>query len=330
MLKLKHMKGIVNYTALILIITTIFYSCDDFIEKEIVNESISLLSPKNNLLTIQPTHTFWWDLLDGAEVYNLQIVEGTFSAVTYLVLDTTTNKNKFDVTLYPGSFQWRVRGENNGGVTDYATFNFVVDSTLDIGSIQLELLSPGITEITNSDSITFTWEALSSADSYDIEIHEGAWSNPYSTPSPISGTSYSERLPEGTYVWAVSGFNNTTLTSTPFANPPRNLVIDTTTPDIASLILPEHDSLVIDTFNTYTWTQAANTGQGTPTSLTDKIYFYSDSGITVLSGFPQTIPSGTTQYIDSLGSGNYFWKVETEDDAGNVAEMTTLRKVRIQ
>ena len=82
------MKEIVKYTALFLILATGFFSCDDFVEKDIDNEVISLLSPKNNLLTIQPTHTFWWDLLDGAEVYNMQIVEGTFSAVTYSDLGT--------------------------------------------------------------------------------------------------------------------------------------------------------------------------------------------------------------------------------------------------
>ncbi|PCI94574.1 MAG: hypothetical protein COB15_13715 [Flavobacteriales bacterium] len=305
------------------------FSCDDFVEKDIENEAISLLSPKNNLLTIQPTHTFWWDLLEGAEVYNMQIVEGTFSAVTYLVLDTTINNNKFSVTLYPGSFQWRVRGQNNGGETHYTTFNLTIDSTLDISNIHVPLSLPLDNEITNSDSITFTWQSITGADVYNIEIHDGAWGTQYSTPASMTATTYTEVLPEGIYVWAVSGFNNTTLTSTPFENPPRSLTIDTTTPGIAILNLPNHNDLLFDTLNTYTWTQDANTGGGTPTALTDKIYFYSDSGTTIIAGFPKPITSGTTQYVDSIGV-DHFWKVETEDAAGNVAYMTNLRKARIQ
>lgn len=322
------MKKILRYSSLFLIIAALLYSCDDFVEPDIDNEVVNLLSPKNNLLTIQPTHTFWWDLLDGAEVYNMQIVEGTFSAVTYLVLDTTIKKNKFDVTLYPGSFQWRVRGENNGGETDYTTFNLVIDSTLDISSIQMTLLSPGVTEITNSDSITFTWQSISNADVYNIEIHDGAWGNQFSAPASQAATTYSQVFPEGTYVWAVSGFNNTTLTSTPFANPPRTLIIDTTAPDVTALIVPAHNDVLNDTINTYTWSQAASTGGGTPTALIDKIYFYSDSGSTII-GSAVTIPTGTFQYKDSIGQDHY-WKVETEDAAGNVAVLSEIRKVQIQ
>ena len=104
MLKLKQMKKIVNYTALILIISTVFYACDDIIEDDIKNESISLLAPKNNLRTVQLTHTFWWDWLEGAETYNMQIVEGTFSSAINFVLDTMVNKNKFDATYIVSIF----------------------------------------------------------------------------------------------------------------------------------------------------------------------------------------------------------------------------------
>lgn len=322
------MKKIVNYTALVLIISTVFYACDDFIEEDIENESVSLLAPRNNLTTIQLTHTFWWDWLEDAEIYNMQIVEGSFSSAINFVLDTTVSKNKFDVTLYPGTFQWRVRGENNGSVTDYTTFNLVIDSTLDISSLQVVLNSPVVDEITNNDSVFFSWTGLSNVDEYYIEIHENdLLGASVLSPTLVNETAFSKVLNEGTYLWGVLGRNLITGSSTNLET--RTLIIDTTSPNIASLILPEHDSILLDTFNTYTWTQAANTGQGTPTELTDKIYFYSDSGSTIIAGFPKLISVGTTQYIDSIGIDHY-WKVETEDAAGNVAEMTTLSKVRIQ
>lgn len=320
------MKKIAKYTTLLLVIATTFFACDDFIEEDIENEVINLLAPKNNLLTIQPTHTFWWDFINGAEVYNMQMVEGSFTSVTYLVLDTTIKNNKFDMTLYPGSFQWRVRGENNGGVTDYTTFSFRIDSSQDISSIPIQLNMPINNEKTNIDSVNFSWGSLMSADVYFIEIENITTGAIVLSPTQTLLPNFSKRLDEGTYTWGVSGRNQLTGTSTALAT--RTLTVDITNPNIAILNSPAHNDLLADTLNTYTWTQQPNVGAGTPTVLTDKIYFYSDSGLTApILIVP--IPSGITQYTGSIG-GDHFWKVETEDEAGNVAVMTTLRKVIIQ
>ena len=78
------MKKTLKIIALFLMITTIFVACDDFVEPDIDNEVVNLLAPANNLTTIQLTHTFWWDHIDGAEAYNMQIVEGTFCLQGYI------------------------------------------------------------------------------------------------------------------------------------------------------------------------------------------------------------------------------------------------------
>jgi hypothetical protein len=200
---------------------------------------------------------------------------------------------------------------------------------LDISSIPVPLSLPLNNLITNNDSVIFTWQSIPNADAYNIEINDGSWGTPYSTPGSISSTTYTEVLPEGTYVWAVSGFNNTTLTSTAFANPPRSLIIDTTAPDTVTLIYPNHNEILGDTIpHTYSWTQAAQIGGGTPTDLVDYIYFYSDSGISII-GSAIPIPTGTYQHTDSIGY-NHYWRVLTEDAANNVSALTDLRKVIIQ
>jgi hypothetical protein len=319
------MKKIVKYTLLILIISTTFYACDDFIEEDIENDSISLLSPKNNLTTVQLTHTFWWDLLDGAEVYNMQIVEGKFSAVTYLVLDTTISKNKFDVTLYPGSFQWRVRGENNGGVTDYSTFNLVIDSTLDISSLQVVLNSPADNFITNSLTVPLAWQSLLNADDYLVEVHQDTWNGAtVLNPQITSATSYTATLSEGVLVWGIQARNSTSGTSTMFST--RTLTIDSSAPNSPSFVAPIHNSTANNGYNTYSWTQGANTG----TALTDQISFYSDvAGTLLLSGYPVTLPAGITTHSDSLVTGTYYWDVQSTDAAGNIGPLSSLNTVVI-
>lgn len=320
------MKKIVNYTALILIISTVFYACDDFIEEDIDNESISLLAPKNNLTTVKLTHTFWWDWLEGAETYNMQIVEGTFSSAVNFVMDTLVSKNKFDVTLYPGTFQWRVRGENNGGVTDYSTFNVVIDSTLDIGSLQVVLSTPADNFITNSLTVSLAWQSLLNADDYQVEIHQDTWAGAtVLNPQITSSTNYTATLPEGVLVWGVQARNATSGTSTVFST--RTVTIDTTAPNSPNLVAPVHGATVASSgYNTYSWTQGPNTG----TALTDRISFYSDAaGTVLLNGYPVTIPSGTLTHSDSLVTGTYYWDVQSTDAAGNVGPYSNLNTVII-
>ena len=316
------MKTILKIISLFLIISTLLFACDDFVEPNIDNETVNLLAPANNLTTIQLTHTFWWDFLEGAEVYNMQIVEGTFSAVTSLALDTIITDNKFDVTLYPGSFQWRVRGENNGGETDYTIFSFVIDSTLDISSLQVVLNSPSDNVIMNNTNVTLGWNSLLNADDYLIEAHLTTWAGTtVFGPQIENSTSLTTTLPEGVIVWGVQARNTASGTSSMFST--RTLTIDTTNPGAISLVTPVDNAVLSDIFNTYTWTQPADAG----TDLTDDIYFYSDAAGTTL--FKSAQATGTS-YQDSLGVGTYYWAVQSTDAAGNIGIFSNLRRVVIQ
>lgn len=307
---------------LLSLLSVITFACDDFIEKNIDNKAVILNSPANNLTTIQLTHTFWWDLLEGAETYNMQIVEGSFSSVTALLLDSNITTNKFDYTLYPGVFQWRVKGINNGSETYYTTFTLTIDSSLDITSQQVIISSPVDNIITNNDSVTFSWNSLLNADDYLVEIHQNNWSGSLVFgPQIVNGTSFSTILAEGTFDWGIQARNQTSNTSTSFSI--RTITIDTTSPNVVTLVSPADNSTLTDTYNTYTWTQGANTG----TALTDNIFFYSDTAGTNII---KSVPASGTSHQDSLGLGVHYWAVQSTDAAGNIGPKSNVRKVIIQ
>lgn len=316
------MKKILKYILLLILPATLLFACEDFIEEDIDSETISLLAPANNLTSIQLTHTFWWDWLDGAESYNMQLVEGSFTSVTKFLLDTTITKNKFQHTLYPGSFQWRVKGMNNGSETYFTTFSLTIDSSLDISSQQIILSSPTDNYITNNPNITFNWNSLLNADDYLIEVHENTFSGSLIYgPQVTASTSHNATLPEGTLIWGVQGRNSTSNTSTSFST--RTLTIDTTSPAIVTLVSPADNATLNDVYNTYTWNQGVNTG----TTLTDDIYFYSDASATNLV---KTMQAVGTSHQDSLGIGTYYWRVQSTDAAGNIGPASNIRKVTIQ
>ena len=253
----------------------------------------------------------------------MQVVEGSFSAATKFVLDTTITTNKFTYTLYPGTFQWRVRGENNGYETYYTTYSLVIDSSLNITSQQVILTGPTDMLITNNNSVTFNWNTLLNADDYLLEVHQNTWSGSIVFgPQVVSTNTYTATLPEGILVWGVQARNAISNSSTSFST--RTITVDTTSPGVVTLVAPADNAVLSDVYNTYSWTQGANTG----TALTDVIYFYDDAGATLLNKSVQ-ISSGTT-HQDSLGVGTYYWAVQSTDAAGNIGPFSALRKVVIQ
>ena len=306
---------------LLFIFTVCFQSCDDLIVEDIENERIMLLAPSNNLTTSRLSHTFWWDILDGAENYNMQLVEGSFGSVTQFILDTNLANNKFDYTLYPGSFQWRVKGLNNGGETYYTTFNLTIDSSLNISNQQLILSAPTDNFITNNDYVTFSWNSLLNADDYLIEVHENTWSgNLVHGPQVTTNLSYSTTLPEGTHVWGVQARNSSSNSSTAFST--RTVTIDTTSPNIVTLNTPLDNATLSNTFHSYTWTQGSNSG----TAISEVIYFYSDAGATNLVKSANAVGSS---HSDSLGLGTFYWRVQSTDAAGNIGSMSVIRQFTI-
>lgn len=318
------MKKTHKYNVLLFLFSLFLFACNDFIETDIEKETVKLLTPGNNLTTVQLTHTFWWDWIDGVEEYNIQIVEGTFSSAISFVLDSTITANKFTYTLYPGNFQWRVKGLNNGYETMYTTYNLVIDSTLDISSLSVILSTPSDNFITNNDNITFSWNSLLNSDDYLLEVHQTSWSGGIVYgPQVEVNVSHNTTLLEGTYIWGVQGRNSTSNTSTSFST--RTLTIDTTPPNPVVLNLPTDNATLTNIYNSYSWTQGSNIG----TALTDVIYFYDDAAGTTLNKSIQ-LNVGITTVQDSLGIGTYYWAVQSTDEAGNIGGFSSLRKVIIQ
>ena len=54
-------------------------SCTDFVEKDISKKTVAILAPPDGYVTYSVTLTFWWQEIDGAENYSLQVVRPDFS-----------------------------------------------------------------------------------------------------------------------------------------------------------------------------------------------------------------------------------------------------------
>lgn len=93
--------------------------CAEILEKSVTNKQVELSAPYNNLVTTDSIQTFYWQPVDGADSYQLQVVSPNFDSIAKLIVDTTIHSNIFPLTMSMGQYQWRVRAFNGSSTTSF-------------------------------------------------------------------------------------------------------------------------------------------------------------------------------------------------------------------
>ncbi|MBL7884740.1 MAG: hypothetical protein JNL69_11770, partial [Bacteroidia bacterium] len=132
------LKTLFSFFIVILALT----SCENFIETDLANKSIHVLSPIDNYVSPNFSITFWWNKVEGAEGYELQIVRPNFAIIQQLVLDTTIISNQFSYSLHPGVYQWRIKAKNSTSSTNYQVYNLSIDSSLNLANQSVITILP--------------------------------------------------------------------------------------------------------------------------------------------------------------------------------------------
>lgn len=119
-----------NYKLLLFIgFISFILGCSDIFEKDISEEEMFLQAPADNFISYDGNILFWWEYLEGAENYDLQVVSPDFDKIEKLLLDSTVSVNKFQQTFPVGKYQWRVSGINNQSATSWYWRSFSVVDT---------------------------------------------------------------------------------------------------------------------------------------------------------------------------------------------------------
>jgi len=87
--------------------------CEDGFENDLTGEKVQLLAPANNVISEDSLQTFYWEPLDGATAYQVQIVSPRFDSIIRLETDTLTSRNQIKFQLRIGQYSWRVKAINN-------------------------------------------------------------------------------------------------------------------------------------------------------------------------------------------------------------------------
>jgi len=302
---------------LLSLLCLVLFACSDFTEEDLENDTVVLLGPADEVSTETQTLTFWWDEVKGADKYRLQIAEPNFESIVRLELDTLIGANQFEHTLYPGEFEWRVRAENSAYTSNYFSRILSILEPVDITKQKVVLVSPGKEAKLNGKEVEFDWNELSIAHEYQFELHQSDWSGEdVIDPKLLSESKLVLELEEGRYAWGVLARDTVKKEETPFTY--RNLVIDLTAPNQATLSEPADKASVNGLTQIMSWTHQEDN------ELTDVafvIQIFSDQDLTTLLE-EKELESKQREYTFSA-TGTYYWRVKATDEAGNESDYTS-------
>ena len=306
-------------------VIALLYACrKDFIVKDIKSGTITINAPANNLVTTSNLVTFWWEALDGAEKYKLQVVQPNFLGITKILLDTNITGTKYNLTLLPGTYQWRIRGVNAGGYTAYQTYDLKVDTTSSLSAQIVYPIAPINGYLTGSPVISFSWSALNAATYYQLEINNGSVLSATTT-----NTSYSYTLPAITnsttsFTWRVKALN---IFSFSQYNSAFSFTIDLAAPTAPLLSTPVNGSTVKDTVK-LVWTRT-----GTPDALSDSIFVSTDSlfanVVSKTRTWQQKLKISLLTNPPNVNNAIYWWRLRSIDSVGNRSVYSNQLKFKL-
>lgn len=292
-------------------------SCDTIFIDDISTEIIRIVSPTDGIETEIQNQQFLWSEIEGATSYRFQVVFPSFSRSESVIEDKVVYENSCDVELYPGTFEWRVRGENESYNTPWFYGKLTIISTEDLTKQTVNLIAPGDERNVNSDNVTFSWSPISFAEQYEIRIYADVWDGELAVDPIITTKSeILQELPESNIVWgvkAINSFSESTFTKS-------EITVDITAPDKPQLIYPMSDSTVVESTIEFKWNSSDNLSG----VAEDSIFIFSDiDQLTVIAKASSTSEKYSVK-IDT--EGTYYWYVKSIDNAGNIGSRSDIFK----
>jgi len=114
-----------------LFLLLLVFSCEDIINEEnLENDQVELIAPSNNSILSAGENVFFWEDVEGATSYRIQIAEPDFNNPAQIIHDVIVQDSlgtSASLNIPIGSYQWRVRAQNGAFNSPYFSSNFTVN-----------------------------------------------------------------------------------------------------------------------------------------------------------------------------------------------------------
>ncbi|MCB0395292.1 MAG: hypothetical protein KDD36_01485 [Flavobacteriales bacterium] len=293
-------------------------ACKDFFEEDITNKQVKIIAPTDKLKSKNRENLFLWEEVKGALSYHLQVVHPSFDSIVEFAVDSLIQADRVTLVLNQGrEYQWRLRAENGSSYTPYVYRTLTIDSTNDISTQIVKLLSPDDKYISDTTTLEFSWRSIAGANTYTIEFAKPDFSKPQNVQNSYNTTDttfvYTFKS-DGAHSWRVLGRNDTYNSGYSV----RTLTIDTTPPVAPTLTYPPNNA-VLDSFPVQlSWSHAADVAL-------DYLSVYHPDGNTLLPGYPKVLTQPNYVFSHSSVDSVYYWQVQSEDASGHLSKSSLKR-----
>lgn len=312
------MKSITHY--FVLLFSVFLLSCEhDFIEDDLTGISLTILAPADNDTVSVSAPLFWWNEISGARSYRLQIVYPDFFAPQQLLYDTAVEGDRFVPSLVPGNtYAWRIRPENGSSEGEWVTRTLTIDSSVSLANQTVIITQPASNgTATANSSVSFTWNGISGATIYRVEITNTNTSAVTASTTTLSN--YTASLAQGNYEFRVRAENSSSITAWAV----RTFSVDQVAPTTPVLVFPADDAFyaTVPSSVVFDWSSSAD-------AATDSLEISTDS--TFAAGIVLQIVVNASQsnytWNNAQAQTTYFWRVRSMDLAGNLSNHSNVFK----
>lgn len=284
----------------------VIQSCKDIIEQDISKSELHVISPADNYRSDKYDVTFWWDKVEGARKYRIQIAIPSFDSLQKLFLDTSTTDTRYILTLFPGVYQWRIRAENGTSFTPFITRKIVIDSNTALTGQTFNVDYPANSYYTNNDIVSFGWQSFPGANLYEYILSDTN-NIPLKNKETMALTVL-DTLFEGSFLWKVRAVNKINNTMTGYSLQ-RHIYIDKTAPSVSVQIHPSNQTLLPNPIQLQ-WSRPNDV-------YADSIIIASDSSFSNIVSRHLNNSSSSINLSPLTINNTYYWRIRSSDRAGN-------------
>jgi len=188
-------------------------ACEEALfEPKLADEKVVVLSPAAEVKTFKSLTRFEWQKVEGVTRYQIQLASPTFKNSDFIIFDRIIDTTfTIDTLKQIGNYEWRVRGLSDKEMTPFTTLKIELVENPAFEFQNVNLVSPELNTLTNTLENTLTWEALSEAEEYEVQVLNA--SSEVIITQKTTNTNLELIFPEGESTWQVRGLKDKKITS---------------------------------------------------------------------------------------------------------------------
>ncbi len=291
--------------------TTRNFIIDTLGQDEDVDLSMSMvttIAPVDGTTLTESEINFNWEALENATSYNVQIAFPNFETPVQVVRDTTLTGLSYTTELASNTYEWRIKAMNDTSETLYTTHGFSVIHPLDISGDSVVLIAPTSGSVIENNTVSFSWEAILNATSYELQIATPDFENAVQIPVDMTfdtATTQSFNLEDGVYEWRVRARNAISETDVTTSDFTVDAIEDLSDQEVI-ISAPEDGFETTETMVSLSWEplEQATLYRVVITDLEDTTVFLEQT------------TSETTITVDFM-PGMYTWAIRAENETQN-------------